>query len=107
MAREADKHPKDFEITKETGITIKQEAFFPEDAIPAESRLLAAVLENEDYGNSKKLTLEFERHTSESALLPYRDFISFYRRMEVKEVVSNLRRMADNLERHCVDELQK
>lgn len=98
------KKPKDFKITGETGITIKEEPLFD---MPAESRMTACVLETHDYGNEKRLTLEFERHNSESVFDKHRDMIGFYRMQEVKEIIENLRNLANRLQTACVDEIKE
>ena len=98
------KKPEDFKITGETGIKTVEEPFFE---IPAESRVTAVVLESQDYGNEKRFTLEFERHNSKVVFEPVRDFISFYRHQEVKEIIENLHALADRLQISCVDTIQE
>ena len=104
MARKADKHPKDFEITKESGLTIRSEPFLD---LAEGSSLIKCVMENSDYGHGRKVTLEFERHNAEVVMKPYRNYIEFLRNQPAREVIDNLRHLADSLEEACVKALKK
>ncbi len=106
MAKEADKHPKDFVITKESGIKIIEQSFF-DGTIPAEARMTGCVMENAEYGESRRLTLTFERHTESEVLEPARDFIEFSRMQTAKHTIGKLRGLADRLEESCVKALSK
>lgn len=103
MAREADKHPKDFKITNESGLQIRTESFLE---IEPQAQLIKCVMESAEYGHGRKLTLEFERHDGEVMKEPYRNCIEFLRLQPAREVIDNLRHLADRLEEACVKALQ-
>jgi len=100
------KKPKDFKITGESGVKTIEEPFFgPETEIPAESRLTHAILETRDYRNEKCLSLTFERYSSEGVLPIYRDTITFYRTQAALEIIGELERLTQRLQKFCVDRL--
>jgi hypothetical protein len=95
--------PKDFEITKESGITIKEESFFPEGDMPAMSNLKDVHLESREYGNSKYLTLEFERRNSSGKLPKARIGGEFLYKDTAQEVSAKLISMITEIHRLCIE----
>jgi hypothetical protein len=98
------KKPEDFKITGETGVKTVEEPFFE---YPVEARMTGCILESQDYGNEKRFTLEFERHNSKAVFDPIRDYISFYRHQEVKDIIRELINLAARLQASCVDAIQE
>lgn len=95
------KKSKDFEITKESGITIKEEPFFPEAEMPAISKLKEVHLESKDWGNCQRLTLEFKRQNLSNARL----FADFYRHETAQEVSAKLILMISEIHRQCIEKI--